>query len=82
MSATFLEIANRWVDVLNSGRIADVVGLYASNTTFHPTLQAKFIRDTQGTHDYFDEFLRKLPKAAVIEDEIRELGKSRFLGRE
>ncbi len=62
-----------WNSALQTKDPEAVAGLYSTDTAFLPTVSGKFIRDREGTTEYFEKFLRKNPVGEIIEAKVQLL---------
>ena len=79
MNQKLLEISQSWFDCVNRNVVNDVVELYDSRATFHPTLSGEFIQDTKGVYQYFTRFLAMNPHVTVVSFELKELLNTTFV---
>lgn len=79
MNQKFLELGQSWIDQVNSNVVNNVVELYDSQATFHPTLSGEFIQDTKSVRQYFTQFLAMKPKVTVVSSDFKELLETAFV---
>lgn len=56
-----------------------VASLYASDSTFLPTVSPDFKKGTEEAAEYFTHFLEKDPRGKIISESIQELGPDSYL---
>ena len=79
MNQNFLELSQSWVACVNRNVVNEVVELYDSQATFHPTLSGEFIQDTKSVRQYFTQFLAMKPKVTVVSSDLKELLETAFV---
>ncbi len=79
MNQKLLEISQNWFDHVNRNVVNDVVELYDSRATFHPTLSGDFIQDTNAVRQYFKGFMSLKPHVTVVSFDLQELVETAFV---